>query len=383
MRFLNPKTDFAFKKIFGSETSREILISFLNAILDLSGEDQIAAVTILDPYLAPKIQGIKDTYLDVRVQDHRGRFYIVEMQVLNVEGFEKRVLYNACKAYVNQLGKGDAYNTLTEVVAVTITDFIMFPDLNRVISRFRLRAEENPLIAHHDLELVFAELPKFTKTETDLETTLDRWLSFLKTARDLTAIPRALAMEPAIVQALEIANRSAWTQEELDDLEKREMWLAEQRWIQERTRKLEETARAAEERERAAEERERAAKEDAHAARKAARAAEEREHAAVQTARAAEEAARTAEEAARAAEEKGRAEEKAAMLLRLLCWRFSSLPPEVEERIRTADTQRLDGWSERILDARTLDDVFALPSVQMALSLPSSSRHFWLCRAPS
>ena len=192
MRFLNPKTDYAFKKIFGSEASQDILISFLNAILDLTGNDAIVEVAILDPRLAPKIEGMKDSYLDVRVKDQRGRSYIVEMQVLNVEGFEKRVLYNACKAYVNQLSKGDPYSLLSDVVAVTITDFTMFPDLTRVVSHFGLRAAENPAICHKDLELVFAELPKFTKTEAELANTLDRWLYFLKTARDLTAIrPKA------------------------------------------------------------------------------------------------------------------------------------------------------------------------------------------------
>lgn len=195
MRFLNPKTDYAFRKIFGSESSRDILVSFLNAILALSGEDAIVDVVILDPRLAPKIDGMKDTYLDVRVRDQRDRSYIVEMQVLRVEGFEKRILYNACKAYVNQLNTGDPYHVLTEVVAVTVTDFVMFPDMAGVVSRFRLRADENPLIVHRDLELVFAELPKFVRTEADLDTALDRWLYFIKTARDLSAIPQSLAVE--------------------------------------------------------------------------------------------------------------------------------------------------------------------------------------------
>lgn len=242
MRFLNPRTDLAFKKIFGSDSSRDIVISFLNAMLALTGEDAIADVTILDPYQAPKIQGMKDTFLDVRVKDCRGRSYVVEMQVLNVPGFEKRVLYNACKAYVGQLAKGDGYHLLGEVVAVTITDFIMFAELERVVSQFRLRADENPLIHHQDLELAFAELPKFTKTEANLETTLDRWLYFLKTAEDLTAVPRALAMEPAIVKALDIANRATWTDDELDAQEKREMWIAEQIHIQENAKRMHDEA---------------------------------------------------------------------------------------------------------------------------------------------
>jgi len=64
MRFLNPKTDFAFKRIFGSAESSDILISFLNAILDLQSPYRIAEVEIVDPYLAPKIKSMKDTYLD-------------------------------------------------------------------------------------------------------------------------------------------------------------------------------------------------------------------------------------------------------------------------------------------------------------------------------
>jgi len=73
MRFLNPKTDFAFKRIFGSERSHDILLSFLNAILGLQAPYRIIDLTLLDPYLAPKIQGMKDTYLDVRARDEQGQ----------------------------------------------------------------------------------------------------------------------------------------------------------------------------------------------------------------------------------------------------------------------------------------------------------------------
>ncbi|CAK0768435.1 transposase [uncultured Gammaproteobacteria bacterium] len=251
---------------------------------------------------------MKISYLDVRVKDQRGRSYIVEMQVLNVEGFEKRVLYNACKAYVLQLGKGDEYNALTEVVAVTITDFTMFPELGQTISRFRLRAEENPLISHQDLELVFAELPKFTKSDTQLETTLDRWLYFLKTAKDLTAIPNALAVEPAIVHAFEIANRAAWSQEELDNQEKREFWIYDQRTMLDRT------------------------------ARKA---------------RALGQAEGKAE---------GETVGKANTLLRLLRRRFKTLPADIEERVRAASSDQLDEWTDRFVDACELADVFGTDS---------------------
>ena len=229
MRFLNPKTDFAFKKIFGSDTSRDILLSFLNAVLSLEHPYLIQEVEILDPYLAPKIKGMKDTFLDVRVRDENGRSYVVEMQVLNVPGFEKRILYNACKAYVNQLGRGEDYTELSEVIAITITDFVMFEELDHVQSRFRMRAEESIEIYHDDLELIFIELTKFDKDLDALDCCYDKWLYFLKMARDLTAIPARLSDEAAIVHAFEIANKAGMTEEELDDQERREMFIQDQR----------------------------------------------------------------------------------------------------------------------------------------------------------
>ena len=355
MRFLNPKTDYAFKKIFGSDASRDILISFLNAILALVGEEVIIEVTVLDPRLAPKIEGMKDTYLDVRVQDQRGRSYIVEMQVLNVEGFEKRVLYNACKAYVNQLGKGDPYHILSEVVAVTITDFTMFPDLGRVVSRFRLRADEDPAICHQDLELVFAELPKFTKAEADLATTLDRWLYFLKTARDLTAIPRSLAVEPAIVKALELANRAGWTEEELDYLETRERWIADQQYIRKKANEAEQKLADAEVKANDAEQK---ANEAEQKANEAERKSNEAERRCTEIQQNLIEATQKSLEISSTALAAGLSKGKADTLLRLIGRRFKDVPPEIEPRVRSADVLLLDEWLDRLIGGETLDDVF-------------------------
>jgi len=228
MQFLNPKTDFAFKRIFGSAESTDILLSFLNAILRLESPYRIAEVEIMDPYLAPKIKGMKDTYLDVRASDEQGKSYIIEMQVLNVEGFEKRILYNACKTYAGQLSKGEHYQLLTDVIAITITDFVMFKELSDIVNSFKLRAESGH-VYHDDLELIFAELPKFKQSEDELDTLLDKWFYFLKCAGDLRAIPKALEGEDAINHAFSIANKAGLSTEELDDQERREIFIQDQR----------------------------------------------------------------------------------------------------------------------------------------------------------
>ncbi len=81
MRFVDPKNDLAFKKIFGDENRKEILISFLNAVLDLKGVHEISSIEILNPYQSPKIDMLKYTVLDIRAVDKRGITFIVEMQV--------------------------------------------------------------------------------------------------------------------------------------------------------------------------------------------------------------------------------------------------------------------------------------------------------------
>ncbi|MEQ8387082.1 MAG: Rpn family recombination-promoting nuclease/putative transposase [Coleofasciculus sp. A1-SPW-01] len=229
MIFINPKTDFAFKKIFGSEQSKDILISFLNALL-YQGRAVIQDVEILNPYLAPQIQGIKDTYLDVKARITGDKTVIIEMQVLNVEGFEKRILYNAAKAYSIQLQPGEDYTILSPVIALTITDFEMFEHLNQVISNFILK--EKRLLTDYpinDLELVFVELPKFSKSLEELETLTEQWIYFIKTARTLETIPETMAQVPEIRKAFEVANQANLTREELEALEQREIYIHDQR----------------------------------------------------------------------------------------------------------------------------------------------------------
>jgi len=234
MIFINPKIDFAFKKIFGSEDSKDILISFLNALI-YNAQPVIQDLDILNPYNAPRIRGLKSSYLDIKakvIDSETGeqRTVIIEMQVLNIEGFEKRILYNAAKSYSIQLGSGDDYSLLNPVIALTITDFVMFTELNNVISKFILK-EKDFLMDYpiYDIELIFVELPKFQKELTDLENIIDKWLYFMNKARYLDAIPKVMDDIPEIKKAFYIANQANLTVEELDDQEKSEFFIRDQR----------------------------------------------------------------------------------------------------------------------------------------------------------
>jgi predicted transposase/invertase (TIGR01784 family) len=229
MVFINPKTDFAFKKIFGSTDSKDILISFLNALL-YEGEPIIEDLEIIDPYSASKVRGLKDTYLDVKAKITGNQTVIIEMQVLNVAAFEKRVLYNAAKVYSTQLKTGEGYSKLNPVIALTITDFEMFANYEDVISHFVFK-EKQKLFDYptNELEMVFVELPKFHKELDELETLTDKWIYFMKNTTNLETVPETMGMVPEIQKAFSIANEANLSRQELEDLEKREMFIEDQR----------------------------------------------------------------------------------------------------------------------------------------------------------
>ncbi|MFG3817471.1 Rpn family recombination-promoting nuclease/putative transposase [Limnothrix redekei] len=149
---MDPKTDFGFKRIFASPNSSPILKSLLNALI-YDGQLRIQDLEILDPYQQPEIPDSKLSILDVKAQLDDGSTVIIEMQVAKVEAFIQRILYNTTKAYASQLGRGKYYLgrgkyywDLRPVIAVTITDFILFDDpevdQSLPISRFSILNEE-------------------------------------------------------------------------------------------------------------------------------------------------------------------------------------------------------------------------------------------------
>ena len=229
MRFLDVKTDFAFKKVFGSQQSKPVLIDFLNAMLDFHGEWAIADLEIVDPYQIPLLKGMKDSFVDVKAVLANGSRVIVEMQVLNVEGFEQRILYNAAKQYSSQLMQGEHYRLLNPVIALTFTDFVLFKDApEQVLSRFRLMEKQRLVDYGDDIELVFVELPKFQRSANQLDNIQQQWIYFVKNAGQLNFIPETLNT-PSLRQAFDIINEAGMSAEELEAQHKRRDFIILQR----------------------------------------------------------------------------------------------------------------------------------------------------------
>ncbi|MEG4066752.1 Rpn family recombination-promoting nuclease/putative transposase [Microcoleus sp. Pol11C2] len=229
MNFINPKTEFGFKKIFASPQSKDILISFLNAML-YDAQPTIEDLEIIDPYAAASVTGLKDTYLDVKAKITGNKTVIIEMQVINVEAFTKRVVYNAAKTYATQLRPREGYSKLNPLIALTITDFILFENTEKFLTHFVFKElEENFEYYNREIELVFVELPKFNKELEQVENIIQSWIYFIKNAPLFEEIHEKFASIPEIQTAFSIASRTNLTLKELEELEKREIFFEDQR----------------------------------------------------------------------------------------------------------------------------------------------------------
>ena len=215
MHFVDPKNDLAFKKIFGDETKKEILISLLNAILDFKDNQTIIDLDLLNPYQVPKIPALKETILDIKAKNKNNEEFIVEMQRKDLGDFAKRSLYYTSKAYIAQLNKKEDYSKLNKVYFIGIVDFTMFQS-NNYISRHLILNKETLSQDIEDFEFTFIELDKFNKQLNQLETILDKWIYFIKNANNLTMIPKEYQSLEEFKEAFTIATQYNWNKEELE-----------------------------------------------------------------------------------------------------------------------------------------------------------------------
>jgi predicted transposase/invertase (TIGR01784 family) len=215
MTFVDVTNDIAFRKIFGNESKKIILISFLNAILKLQGNDRIVEVEILNPYQLPIIRNLKATIIDVRARDQARRTFIIEMQVADLDGMDKRLLYYSSKEYAAQIAVGDQYHQLRPVIFIGIFDF-PFTQGDQYLSHHSICNVETGERIIKDMDFFFIELPKFNKSSAELTSIAEKWIFFIKEAENLNVIPEN-ANDEGLVQAYQDANRQSWNKEEWDE----------------------------------------------------------------------------------------------------------------------------------------------------------------------
>jgi len=221
-KFLDPKNDVAFRRIFGSEKNKDILIHFINDILELKDRDKIKEITFLPTIAVPEIAAKKQSVVDVLCKDENGVQLIIEMQVSPQEGFEKRAQYYAAKAYSRQLNKGKKegarYIDLKAVIFIAISDNIIFKDKIFYKSDHIILDKESYSHDLKDFSFTFIELPKFKITDINLLTNIvEKWCFFFKNA-DKTSeadLRKLIGSDNVIERAYEELNQFNWTEDEL------------------------------------------------------------------------------------------------------------------------------------------------------------------------
>ena len=214
-KYLDPKNDLAFKKIFGEEKHKRLPMAFLNAVFNLQGEDLIVDLEFLNTIQSPEVEARKESIVDVLVRDQKGSKYVVEMQVAKIEGFEKRAQFYAAKTYCSHFNAGNPYKELKKVIFLAITSYIAFPEKKGFKSDHLILDAETHEHDLQDFSFTFVELPKFNKKADELKTLEEKWYYFLKHAEESPNIHAALAANPEIKAAYEVLERTHWSEKEL------------------------------------------------------------------------------------------------------------------------------------------------------------------------
>ena len=233
-RYLDPKSDLVFKKIFGGHPV--LLKSFLNAVLPLPTDCFIEDLEYLSSENIPEIPEFKHSVVDVRCFDQEGRHFIVEMQMSWSKHFMQRLLFNTASVYVRQLKATENFKELNPVYGLAIVA-ASFSKETECLHHYQLRHTKNMDKTIDGIQLVLLELPKFKpKTINEKKLTV-LWLRFLTEIDSQTeTVDQELLEVPEIKAALALTEESAYTAKELEAYERNwdairsEKTLMEDKW---------------------------------------------------------------------------------------------------------------------------------------------------------
>ncbi len=219
-KYINPFTDFGFKKIFGEEASKPLLIDFLNALLPLT--NKIISLNFKNTEQLGQTDADRKAIYDIYCENEKGEKFIVELQKAKQNYFKERTIYYSTFPIREQAEKGEWNYKLKAVYCVGILDFTFDdyesePEKNEVVHTIKLKNQHGKVF-YDKLTYIYLEMPNFKKTEDDLKTRLDKWLYFIKYLEDFQSIPTIFSDE-VFTQAFEKAELAKYGQAELDSYE--------------------------------------------------------------------------------------------------------------------------------------------------------------------
>jgi len=232
MERISPRVDLAFKKIFGVEENKDLLISLINSIV--GAKDQVSDVTLLNPYNPKNFKTDKLSILDIKATNQDGKRFNIEIQISDEADYDKRALYYWAKIYTEQLKVAEDYSKLTKAIGIHILNFTSIPEVKKYHNVFHITEKETGLLYFKDLELHTIELKKFSSDSDEeladivlkVKNALDMWLAFL-TRNDLLIadnLPKELN-DPNLKKAINVLNVMNFTAEEREAYEDHLKWL--------------------------------------------------------------------------------------------------------------------------------------------------------------
>ena len=219
MRYLNPRADLTFKRVFGEHP--DLVMSLLNALLPLTADQEITDIEYLPSEMVPENPLRKNSIVDVRCKDKQGRQFLVEMQMIWSPEFRQRVLFNASKAYVRQINIGEEYELLQPVYSLNLVNEVFEPELEGYYHHYQMLHVENSDKVIDGLQLIFVELPKFTPHTFSEKKMQVLWLRYLTEINEQTReVPEELMANPEVRKAVDALEVSAFTDAQLAGYEK-------------------------------------------------------------------------------------------------------------------------------------------------------------------
>ena len=214
-KYINPFTDYGFKKLFGEEASKKLLISFLNDLLPI--DDKIIKLSFKKNEQQGDIAISRKAVYDIFCEDEKGNQFIVEMQNAKQLYFKDRALYYSTFPIRDQAQRGEWDFKLQAVYCVGLLGFNFENITNGYVTSVKLKDQDNKIF-YDKLNFIFIELLKFKKLESELETHFDKWLYFLKNLENFDAVPHIL-QEGVFQEAFKVAEIANFTDEELIEYE--------------------------------------------------------------------------------------------------------------------------------------------------------------------
>ena len=232
MERISPRVDLAFKKIFGVEENKDLLISLINSIV--GAEDQVSEITLLNPYNPKNFKTDKLSILDIKATNQDGKRFNIEIQISDEADYDKRALYYWAKIYTEQLKVAEDYSKLSKAIGIHILNFTSIPEVKKYHNVFHITEKETGLLYFKDLELHTIELKKFSDNSDEeladivlkVKNALDMWLAFL-TRNDLLIadnLPKELN-DPYLKKAINVLSVMNFTPEEREAYEDHLKWL--------------------------------------------------------------------------------------------------------------------------------------------------------------